>query len=247
MGLPNGVHHIAICTKDIKGQIEFYSQVVGMELVALYWMHGVQKTFHGFLKMGNASLAFVQSPEIGEIQPQKGVSHPSWTAAPVAAGVMQHLALNVDDEAQLLAIRDRVRSHGYWVMGPIDHGFCKSIYLAAPEGIMLEFSTSEGKPIDAEAWIDPEVVRLSGISLADLDRYKHPPAFESRGGAVANPPVDLAHPPMEFPPGREKIYSMSDAEVLARMSETPPPVQPKRWALRPVPLAFGRFAFGTLN
>ena len=86
MGLPNGLHHIAICTKDIKGQIEFYSQVVGMELVALYWMHGVQKTFHGFLKMGSASIAFVQSPEIGEIQPQKGVSHPSWTAAPVAAG-----------------------------------------------------------------------------------------------------------------------------------------------------------------
>ena len=23
MGLPNGVHHLAICTKDIKGQIEF--------------------------------------------------------------------------------------------------------------------------------------------------------------------------------------------------------------------------------
>jgi hypothetical protein len=63
-----------------------------MELVVLYWMHGVQKTFHGFLKMGNSSIAFVQSPEIGEIQPQKGVSHPSWTAAPVAAGVMQHLA-----------------------------------------------------------------------------------------------------------------------------------------------------------
>src|SRR5271169_2892452 len=134
MGLPNGVHHIAICTKDIKGQIDFYSQVVGMELIALYWMHGVQKTFHGFLKMGNASIAFVQSPEIGEIQPMIGVSHPSWTAAPVAAGVMQHLALNVDSEAELLAIRDRVRSHGYWVMGPIDHGFCKSIYLAAPEG-----------------------------------------------------------------------------------------------------------------
>lgn len=76
---------------------------------------------------------------------------------------MQHLALNVDGEAELLAIRDRVRSRGYWVMGPIDHGFCKSIYLAAPEGIMLEFSTSEGKPIDAEAWIDPEVVKLAGI------------------------------------------------------------------------------------
>jgi catechol 2,3-dioxygenase-like lactoylglutathione lyase family enzyme len=227
MGLPNGVHHLAICTKDIKGQIEFYTQAVGMELVALYWMHGVDKTYHGFLKMGNSSIAFVQSPEVGEIRPQIGVSHASWTAAPVAAGVMQHVALNVDSVADLLAIRDRVRSHGSWVMGPIDHGFCKSIYLAAPEGIMLEFSTSEGRPIDAEAWIDPEVVRLAGINPSELARYKNPPAFESYGGAIKNPPVDLARPPMQFPPGREKLYSMSDEEVTARLSETTPPV-PKR-------------------
>ena len=129
--------------------------------------------------MGNSLIAFVQSPEIGEIQGIKGVSHASWTAAPVAAGVMQHIALNVDTEADLMAIRDRLRSHGCWVMGPLDHGFCKSIYLAAPEGIMLELATSEGKPIDAEAWIDPEVVRLAGISPSDLRRYKNPPEFES--------------------------------------------------------------------
>ena len=228
MGPANGVHHLAICTKDIKKQIEFFTQTVGGELVALYWMHGVDNTFHGFVNFGKGcSIAFVQSPEIGEIQPQLGVSHPAWTGSPVAAGVMQHVALNVDSEADLLAIRDRVRSHGNWVMGPIDHGFCKSIYLAAPEGIMLEFSTSEGRPIDGEAWIDPEVVRLAGISLPDLERFKHPPEFESQGGTVPNPPVDMAHPPMKFPPGREKIYSMTDAEVLDRLSETTPPV-PKR-------------------
>jgi catechol 2,3-dioxygenase-like lactoylglutathione lyase family enzyme len=229
MGLANGVHHLAICTKDIKKQIEFFTQTVGGELVALYWMHGVDNTFHGFVNFGNGcSIAFVQSPEIGEIQPQKGVSHPSWTGAPVAPGAMQHLALNVDSEQDLLAIRDRVRSRGNWVMGPIDHGFCKSIYLTAPEGIMLEFSTSEGRPIDAEAWIDPEVVRLAGISLPDLDRYKHPPTFESRAGAVPNPQVDLASPPMDFPPGREKIYSMTDEEVRSRLSEATPPVRPRR-------------------
>jgi len=52
MGLPNGIHHLAICTKDIKTQIEFFTQVCGMELEALYWMHGVKNTFHGFLKLG---------------------------------------------------------------------------------------------------------------------------------------------------------------------------------------------------
>jgi hypothetical protein len=57
------------------------------------------------------------------------------------------------------------------------------------------------------------VVKLAGISLSDLKRYKNPPAFESKGGAVKNPPVDLKHPPRNFPPGREKIYSMTDEEV----------------------------------
>ena len=156
MGLANGVHHLAICTKDIKKQIDYFSQVVGMELVALYWMHGVDNTFHGFMKMSDSSsIAFVQHPDVAKIQPIKGVSHAGHTTQNVAPGAMQHLALNVDSEADLMAIRDRVRSHGHWVMGPLDHGFCKSIYLAAPEGIMLEFSTSEDAPIDAEAWVGP--------------------------------------------------------------------------------------------
>lgn len=227
MGLPNGVHHLAICTKDIKTQIEFYTQVVGMELVALYWMHGVKNTFHGFVKMGNSSIAFVESPEIGEIAPQLGVSHPSWTASPVAAGAMQHVALNVDTEEELLTMRDRVRSHGYWVMGPIDHGFCKSIYLAAPEGLMLEFSTSEGKPIDAEAWIDPAVVKLCKINADDLQRYKNPPAFESQGGSVPQPAPEQSKLMMKFPPEMQAIYKMTDEEITARLSETTPPVQPK--------------------
>ncbi|MGO9453196.1 MAG: VOC family protein [Candidatus Binataceae bacterium] len=226
MGLPNGVHHLAVCTKDIKGQIEFYTQVVGMELVALYWMHGVQNTFHGFLKMGDSSsIAFVQSPEIGEIQGIKGVSHAGSPGTPVAAGVMQHLALNVDTEADLLAMRDRVRSHGYWVMGPINHGFCKSIYLAAPEGIMLEFSTSEGNSIDADAWIDPEVQRLAGITPSDLRRYRNPPAFDSQGGKVAQPAPNSGKPMMD---GMERLYKMTDEQIAARMDQPTPPVDVRK-------------------
>lgn len=227
MGLPNGVHHLAICTKNMKEQIEFFTQVVGMELVALYWMHGVKNTYHGFVRLGDSSsIAFVQGPESGEIQPQTGVSHASWTAGLVAPGAMQHLALNVDTEEDLLTMRDRVRSHGHWVMGPLDHGFCKSIYFAGPEGMMLEFSTSEGEAIDAESWIDPEVVKLNGISLEELEQYKNPPAFESQGGAVQNPEVDLNDPPMQFPPGQEVVYSMPDKDVTEKLSETTPPVQP---------------------
>ncbi|MBU6272284.1 MAG: VOC family protein, partial [Betaproteobacteria bacterium] len=32
---PNGVHHLALCTADIKQQIDFFTDVLGMELVAL--------------------------------------------------------------------------------------------------------------------------------------------------------------------------------------------------------------------
>ena len=31
MGLPKGVHHLVIATRDIKAPIEFFTQVVGME------------------------------------------------------------------------------------------------------------------------------------------------------------------------------------------------------------------------
>jgi len=229
MGLPNGVHHLAVCTKDIKAQIEFFTKVCGMELVALYWMHGVKNTFHGFLKLGDSSsIAFVQAPEIGEIQPMLGVSHAAWTASPVAPGTMQHLALNVDTEADLLTMRDRVRSHGYWVMGPIDHGFCKSIYFAGPEGMMLEFSTSEGKPIDGDAWIDPEVVKLCKINAEELKSYKNPSAFESQSGTVPQPKPEESKLLMQFPPEMQAVYKMTDEEILTRLSETTPPVQPER-------------------
>ena len=111
MTKPNGLHHLAISTGDIKRQIAFFSDVLGMELVALYWMHGVQGAWHGFMKLNDrASIAFVQSPQIAAIKPQPGVSHAGNAGAPSAPGTMQHLALNVDNDADLLTLRDRIRS-----------------------------------------------------------------------------------------------------------------------------------------
>ena len=233
MGLPNGVHHLAIATRDIKAQIEFFTQVVGMELVALYWMHGVPNTVHAFLRLGDSSsIAFVQGPEMAAIEPVAGVSHAGFTAGPVAPGVMQHVALNVSSEADLLALRDRLRSHHHWVMGPIDHGMCKSIYLAAPEGIMLEFATS-AEAIDADEWIDPEVVGVCGIRADELERYLRPPTFASQGGAVAQPDPH-ARPNFEYPPGwrerGERFFRMSDEEIAAALSVPTPPVPKRRKA-----------------
>ena len=92
MPKPNALHHLAISTADIKAQIDYFTDVLGMELVALYWMHGVENTFHGFMKLSNSSsIAFVQHPDIAKIEPIPGVSHAGTTAGNVAPGE-QHRA-----------------------------------------------------------------------------------------------------------------------------------------------------------
>jgi catechol 2,3-dioxygenase-like lactoylglutathione lyase family enzyme len=226
-GLPNGLHHLAIATRDVKAQIEFFTDVIGLELVALYWMHGVADTVHAFLRLSDtATIALVQGPEMQRIEPQLGVSHAGFTAGDVAPGAVQHIALNVDTEADLRAMRDRIRSRGHWVMGPIDHGMCKSIYLAGPEGMQLEFSTWTGA-IDATRWIDPEVMAFCGIDADDVARYRQPAPFASRGGAVPQPDP-AAKPNFVFPEAMREfgatMLAMSDAEIAAALDHTEPPV-----------------------
>jgi catechol 2,3-dioxygenase-like lactoylglutathione lyase family enzyme len=221
-----GLHHLAICTADMKAQIEFFTDKLGMELVALYWMHGVPNTWHGFLRLNDeSSIAFVQNPDIGKIAVTLGQSHAGNPGANCARGAMQHVAFRVENDAELHAMRDRLRAKGVPVLGPLDHGFCKSIYFAGPENLSLELSFST-QAIDAGAWIDPEVVELAGIGAAELERYKRPADFVDSGGRVPQPRLDGPGPHMSnYPPGGyEKLLSMSDEDVLA-MSENQPPVQ----------------------
>lgn len=224
---PNGVHHFAMCTADIRAQIAFFTDVLGMELVALYWMHGVQGAWHGFLKLNDqCSIAFVQTPEVATIPIEIGVTHAGNPGAPCAAGGLQHIAFNVDTEEELLAMRDRIRSRGVHVLGHIDHGFCKSIYFAGPETLTLEVSTSEGQAIDPEAWIDPEVVALAGISAEELARFKSPAPYARPAQAVAQPSLDSNTPRLAYPPAiYATIMARSDADTFARASETEPPVK----------------------
>ena len=228
MGLSNGVHHLAIATGDIKKQIEFCTDVLGMELVALYWMHGVEGAWHGFMKLNDTCyLAFVQTPDIAKIDRTLGVTHAGNAGNPVAGGAMQHVAFNVDSEEELLALRDRIRSRGVTVIGPVDHGMCKSMYFAGPEDLSLEVATSE-EAIDGRAWIDPEVVELAGISKEELARYRNPAAHEGEGGGVAQPAFDPEKPWMRgYPEEAYKVaISMPDAVVAAQAAEfADPPVK----------------------
>jgi len=221
-----GLHHVAITTANMKEQIEFFTDKLGMELVALYWMHGVPKTWHGFLRLNDESaIAFVQNPSIGDIPVRIGETHAGNAGANSARGTMQHLALRVKDQEELLAMRDRLRAKGVPVMGPLDHGMCWSIYFAGPENLALELSCS-AEPIDQRAWIDPEVVALAGINDEELARYKTSSDFTDKSGAVPQPPLDGPGPHLtNYPPGAyERIMGMSDEEIFA-LSENEPPVK----------------------
>ena len=221
-----GVHHLAISTADIKAQIEFFSDVLGAELQALFWMHGVPGGWHGFCRLNDScSVAFVQLQGNDAIDAEIGVTHAGSGAGRSAPGTMQHVAFNVDTHEELLAIRDRIRSRGVNVIGEIDHGMCRSIYFAGPEGLTLEVATSS-EALDPEAWIDPEVVELAGISTDELDRFKRPATYAGEGGSVPQPPMDPSKPHLDYPPDRyEQVLALSDAEISALSSFADPPVE----------------------
>jgi catechol 2,3-dioxygenase-like lactoylglutathione lyase family enzyme len=224
---PNGVNHLAISTADIKAQLTFFAEVLGCPTRALYWMHGVPNTFHGFVELtGDSYIAFVQSPD-NPVEPQWGVTHAGNAGEPVTAGAMQHVALNVDSIDEVLTMRDRIRSHGIQVFGPLDHGMIQSIYFAGPEGLSLEICT--GRDIDEQQWIDPEVQALCGISSDELARLVEPAPFTRPDLPVPQPSYDPSVPNMHYPdPVREFLMGMPDEDVWRNLSEPTPPVTPDR-------------------
>lgn len=222
---PVGVNHLALSTTDMKAQLRFWCDVLGCPLRALYWMHGVPDAIHGFVELAPDSyVAFVQHPKNTD-QITWGITHAGNPGAPTAAGVMQHVSFHVEEFDHLLAMRDRIRSRGVQVMGPIDHGMIQSIYFAGPEGLSLEISCGTG--IDENAWIDPEVAAVCGIDEAEIEALKYPAAFDRPDQPVPQPPFDPALPSMHYPPGViEAIMAIDDAEVWERFSVTDPPVDP---------------------
>jgi catechol 2,3-dioxygenase-like lactoylglutathione lyase family enzyme len=223
---PNGVNHLAIATRDIKQQIEFFTEVLGGELKALYWMHGVANTFHAFVELSpSCYIAFQQHPD-NPAEVQLGVTHAGNAGGTVTAGTMQHLALNVDTLDDLYAMRDRLRSKGVPVMGPMNHGMVQSIYFAGPEGLALEIT--HGGAIDGIAWVDPEVQALAGISDDDLHRYRNPATFDRPADPVPQPALDGPGPHLVYPaPVYRQLMSTPD-EIMWNAVESEPPVTTHR-------------------
>lgn len=225
MTKPSGVHHLAIMTKDIKGQIEFFSDVMGMPLVALYDMHGVEGAWHAFHRLDDTTyFALCQVPGVEDVPSTVGLTHAGSGAGVSAPGTMQHVAFRVASEDELLALQDRLRSHDIVVLGPIDHGMCTSIYFAGPEGLALEAAWS-GAPIDAARWIDPAVAEKAGLSASDVERVSAPAPFERPASRVPQPAILPDKPHLAYPPeDYARMVALPDHVVTAAASMTEPPV-----------------------
>lgn len=222
---PNGVNHLALSTTDMKRQLSFWCDALGLPLKALFWMHGVEGAYHGFIELSpGCYISFVQHPENSD-EIEFGVSHSDGGAGHVRGGTMQHLALHVDEFDDLLAMRDRLRSKAIQVLGPLDHGFTQSIYFEGPEGLNLEISC--GTEIDERAWIDPEVTALCGIDADELAAMISPPGYDRPAEPVPQP--TQAHPDNiraeRNPEGYAQIAALPDDFIWERLSITDPPVK----------------------
>ena len=111
---------------------------------------------------------------------------------------MQHLAFRVDNADELIAMRDRIRTKGVNVIGPLDHGMCQSIYFAGPDNMALEVACP------GSTWM-----RRNGSIRAfwkkpvfhpkEAENYMQPDDYAGEKGAVAQPAYDAAKPHMPYP------------------------------------------------
>ncbi|MCW5773128.1 MAG: VOC family protein [Rhodospirillaceae bacterium] len=150
-----GIHHLALCTDDMKKTTEFYTRVLGMPLIhAMKVPHGLgtgpknrgnppyEDIRHYFFDMGNDSLlAFFEIPPGKEPQANRN-----------AIGAMQHCAFVVTPE-RFRDIEERLKRHSIPYNGPIPQlPGLNGIYFYDPNGFRLEFAC---QPEDGD---DPHVV-----------------------------------------------------------------------------------------
>jgi len=136
------IHHVAYRCRDAKQTVDFYKQVLDMDLLGAIAEDKVPSTkapdpyMHIFLDAGAGNiLAFFElpnSPPMG-----RDPNTPDWT---------QHIAFQAPDLATLDVVKARAEAAGVEVVGPTDHTIFKSIYFFDPSGHRLELAAWTATP-----------------------------------------------------------------------------------------------------
>lgn len=132
----NNIHHAAYACRDAEQTCWFYEDVLGLELSAAFWSGIAPGTdeetpfMHLFFKMGDGNfIAFFDAPEVNDKE---------WFDR--KHSFTTHLAFEVDDEASMLAWQKEINAKGKSCLGPVEHGFVKSVYMYDPNGIQIEIT-----------------------------------------------------------------------------------------------------------
>jgi catechol 2,3-dioxygenase-like lactoylglutathione lyase family enzyme len=144
-----GFHHVAIATRDVAANHDFYTRAMGFELVkveAINTPNGGWARHFFYDTHGQGLLAFWDVHDEAEVPDEynpalsRGLGLPPW---------VNHLAFDAGDLDGLAVHRQRLLDYGLGV-AEIDHGWCTSIYVEDPNGTMVEFCATTRAFTDAD-------------------------------------------------------------------------------------------------
>jgi len=131
------VHHAAYRCRDAAQTRWFYEDVLGLPLsVALVFDHisgtDVERDYmHLFFQLGDGSfLAFFDEPD--RATPEQFERKDSFDV---------HIALEAESYEAMLAWQEHINKSGKSCLGPVDHGFVRSVYMYDPNGIQVEITS----------------------------------------------------------------------------------------------------------
>lgn len=135
--LPQRLHHNAYVCANQERTRQFYEDIIGLPLLATWVEEAEFPQFpgkrlsysHTFYGIGDGgALAFFEFPDPEAAAAFKAQQQPSFI----------HIALAVSDAAQK-EIKQRLTAAGKPVR-EVDHGYCTSIYVQDPDGLIVEFT-----------------------------------------------------------------------------------------------------------
>jgi glyoxylase I family protein len=153
--LPSRLHHNAHVVKDHEANRRFFEDLLGIPLVATWceknYSAELQREIefcHTFFGMADGSaLAFFQfgDPELYAMtQAEK----------PAKIGRYDHIAFKAEAETYD-ELKQRLEAAGQ-TYRESNHGYCKSIYVASPDGLIVEFTQDP-----------PDVAEIDAVRRAD--------------------------------------------------------------------------------
>jgi catechol 2,3-dioxygenase-like lactoylglutathione lyase family enzyme len=130
------LHHAAYRCRDAEQTRWLYEDVLGMKLAAALDFEQMSGTdidrqyMHLFFDIGDGSfIAFFDQPAAAppeKFEPQDGMD--------------KHIAFRIDNEDELEDWKKLIKAANIKCVGPVDHGFAKSLYFYDPNGIQVEIA-----------------------------------------------------------------------------------------------------------